>query len=143
MINTGGLLFMPAHARHAVAQSEAQDLTFDVARSRLETIAEQLQSVLTQKLTAYLVDLSDGRDIGRYARGERKPHPGTQMKLRHLFSLVSPMLTKEDRDTVQVWFMGRNPELADQSPAKLLHQDFNKNFIRVRDAANKFLATGE
>ncbi len=134
---------MPAHARHAISQSEAHDLTLDVARSRLEVIAEQLQSVLTQKLTAYLVSLSDGRDIGRYARGERKPHPSTQMKLRHLFSLVSLMMESEDRDTVQVWFMGRNPELDDQSPASLLHQDFNENFLQVRDAAKKFLSTGE
>lgn len=101
-------------------------------------MALRLQQKLTQRLTAYMVDLADGRDIGRYARGERKPHPGTQMKLRDLFSLVSMLTEREDAETIQAWFMGRNPELKHRAPALLLHENFNVNYEQVRKAAIKF-----
>ncbi|MGK5084428.1 hypothetical protein WDW37_14130 [Bdellovibrionota bacterium FG-1] len=109
-----------------------------MARSHLYEMALRLQQKLTQRLTAYMVDLADGRDIGRYARGERKPHPGTQMKLRDLFSLVSMLTEREDAETIQAWFMGRNPELKHRAPALLLHENFNVNYEQVRKAAIKF-----
>lgn len=125
--------------RHAIAQIETNDLPLDVARSPIQSIAGQLQDVLTQRLTAYMVGLSDGRDIGRYVRSERKPHPGTNIKLRDLFSLVSDFLETEDPETIQVWFMGRNPELGDKSPANALHSDFIENYLKVKSAQEKFL----
>jgi hypothetical protein len=132
---------MPA-ARHAIAQSEAHDLSLDATRSHLEEIASRLQETLTQKLTAYIIGLSDGRDIGRYARGERKPHSGTQMRLRELFGLVSMIEQKEGAETTQAWLMGRNPELGHRAPARLLNEDFDANYDRVHAAAVKFMEMG-
>jgi hypothetical protein len=128
--------------KHARAQIESDDLPLDVARSSMADLAQKLQDILTQRLTAYIVGLSDGRDIGRYARKERKPHPGTDAKLRELYNLVSMMKDKEDPETIQVWFQGRNPDLRDYSPAKLLHENF-ENYPQVKHALEKFLATGE
>src|SRR4051812_28817014 len=128
--------------RKAIAQTEAYDVSLSAARTSLEELARDLQESLTQKLTAYIVGLSDGRDIGRYARGERKPHFSTQVKLRDLYGLVCRMLRSEGPETIQVWFMGRNPELEDRSPAALLHDDFDGNFVRVKNAALKFLQLG-
>jgi len=128
--------------KHAMAQIETDDLSFDVARASMHSLAQELQDILTQRLVAYIVGLSDGRDIGRYARQERKPHRGTDIKLRELSNLVSLMKNKEDPETIQVWFQGRNPELGDLSPAKVLHEDFS-NYPKVKRAIEKFLVTGE
>lgn len=128
--------------KHARAQIESDDLPWDVARSSMADLAQELQDILTQRLTAYIVGLSDGRDIGRYARKERKPHHGTDAKLRELYNLVSMMKNKEDAETIQVWFQGRNPNLNDVSPARLLHENF-ENYPQVKQALEKFLATGE
>lgn len=128
--------------RNARAQIEIDDFSLDVARSSTSDLAQELQNLLTQKLTAYIVGLADGRDIGRYARNERKPHSGTGTKLRELYNLVSMMKNKEDIETIQVWFLGRNPSLGDLSPARLLHESFD-NYPRVKQALEKFLATGE
>ena len=128
--------------RHAVAQVETYDLPLSVARASMHTLAQELQDVLTQRLAAYIVGLSDGRDIGRYARKERKPHPGTDAKIRELSILVSIMKKKETPETIQIWFQGRNPDLGDRSPASLLHEDFN-SYRQVKNAVEKFLATGE
>jgi hypothetical protein len=128
--------------KHAKAQIESDDLSLDVARSSMADLAQGLQDILTQRLTAYIIGLSDGRDIGRYARKERKPHPGTDIKLRELFNLVSMMKKKEDPETIQIWFQGRNPELNDLSPAKVLHDNFN-DYPKVKRAIEKFLSMGE
>ena len=128
--------------KHARAQIETDDLPLNVARSSMSDLAKELQDTLTQRLTAYIVGLSDGRDIGRYARKERKPHSGTDVKLRELYNLVSMMKEKEDAETIQIWFQGRNPDLKDHSPAKLLHDTFD-NYPQVKRAVEKFLAIGE
>jgi hypothetical protein len=128
--------------KHAVAQIETDDLPINVARASLQNLAMDLQNILTQRLTAYIVGVSDGRDIGRYARGERKPHHGTDTKLRELSCLVAMMREKEDPETIQIWFQGRNPELGDQSPARILHEDF-ENYPKVKHAIEKFLTSGE
>ena len=128
--------------KHAVAQIETADLPINIARASLQNLAMDLQNTLTQRLTAYIVGISDGRDIGRYARGERKPHPGTDAKLRELSCLVAMMKEKEDPETIQIWFQGRNPELEDKSPARILHEDF-ENYPKVKQAIEKFLTSGE
>lgn len=128
--------------KHARAQIETDDFPFNVARSSMADLASELQNVLTQRLTAYIVGLADGRDIGRYARKERKPHPGTDAKLRELYNLVSMMKSKEHPETIQIWFLGKNPDLKDRSPAKVLHDSFD-NYPQVKRAVEKFLATGE
>lgn len=41
-----------------------------------------------------MIGISDGRDIRRYARGEREPHASTAQHLRNVYYLVS--LTRID-----------------------------------------------
>ena len=123
--------------RKAIAQVDAPLNQLEIGRGSLTNLATTLQEILTQRLTAYLVGLSDGRDIGRYARSERMPHPDTFRKLSDLFFLVS-LIKKEPPEMIQVWFMGRNPEFGDRSPASLLHDDFDKNYLEVKNALLKF-----
>lgn len=126
----------------AVAQIDTEDVSLNTARHSLTKVAKFLQETLTQKLVAYLIGISDGRDVGRYVRGEREPHFKTKIKLRDLFVLVTLMNQSEDAETIQAWLMGRNPELGDLSAASLLNKDFDKNYARVKSAADKFLEMG-
>jgi hypothetical protein len=124
--------------RKAIAQIEAPQRNVEMGRSTLQSLAITLQSSLTQRLTAYIVGLADGRDIGRYARGERVPHIGTLKKLSDLFSLLALIKESEPPEMIQVWFLGRNPEFGDRSPASMLHEDFEGNFLEVKKALLKF-----
>jgi hypothetical protein len=103
--------------RKAIAQTETSDVSLSVARTSLAELAQTLQEAITQKLVAFMVGISDGGDVGRYARGERKPHFTTQIKLRDLYGLIHRMLKSEGQETIQVWFMGKNPELDNRPPA--------------------------
>lgn len=126
----------------ARAQVEVIEHSLQNLRKPLSKIAQILQDVLTQKLVAYMIGISDGRDIGRYSRAERSPHPPTAKKLRDLFTLLQLLSESEDSETIQVWFTGKNPELGDKSPARALHESFDKNFENVRLAAVKFIEMG-
>ena len=129
--------------RNAVAQIQTHDLSLRTIRTPLQDLALYLQNALTQKLAAYMVGLSDGRDIGRYAREDRNPHPRQLAKLQALFELLNSTFKTEDPRIVQAWFLGVNPELDGQAPAKLLRESFDQELSRVRAAAEKFMDAGE
>src|SRR5437870_4617082 len=96
--------------RKAIAQVDSPIESAPIGRSSLQHLAATLQDTLTQRLTAYIAGISDGRDLGRYARGERSPHLKTFTKLNDLFNLVSLIKDNEPSEMIQVWFLGRNPE---------------------------------
>ncbi len=124
--------------RKATAQVDARERIVEIGKSSLEKLASTLQSTLTQRLTAYMVGLADGRDIGRYARSERMPHGDTFRKLSDLFGLISLIKDSEPPQMIQVWFLGRNPEFSDRSPASMLHENFDLHFQVVKNAMLKF-----
>lgn len=92
-------------------------------RADIPSIAERLQDMLGQRLTAYAVRVSDPRSIGRYARGEQTPVQETQTRLRHLFEITQVLLTRETPETVRAWLVGSHPLLEDRAPIELLHED--------------------
>ena len=105
-------------------------------------MALELQTRLTQRLLAYMIGISDGRDIGRYARGERIPHASTSQRLRNVYYLIALLGSSEDDVTIQAWLTGINPMLEDRSPAALLHESHEVNLQLVLSAAKKFLQNG-
>ena len=127
-------------------QKARQKLEIDarnsITRTSIRDVAVELQSILTQRLVAYAAGLADGRDIGRYARGEREPQKDTVFNLKNLLFIVSILKSQESSETIQSWFMGMNPLLDDHSPAELLRADPN-NYSRVLDAARDFVDTAE
>jgi transcriptional regulator with XRE-family HTH domain len=128
--------------RQAAARKNVDDLPLDQARKGISDLASELQERLTQRLLAYMIGISDGRDIGRYARGERVPHASTAQHLRNVYYLVSLLGSSEDDTTIQAWLTGLNPMLEDRSPATLLHEDHEAHLQAVLRAAKKFLQTG-
>lgn len=101
-------------------------------------IANELKEVFSQKLTAAIVGIDGHKAVGEWARGERKPHPDTEDRLRLAFRIVKLLERVESPQAIRAWFMGSHPDLNDQSPALTLADDQ----VRVLRAARQFLAGG-
>jgi hypothetical protein len=104
----------------------------------IEEVTQALQQRLGQRLVAYIVGITDGRDIGRYGRGEETPHSSTERKLRSVLELMNTILKDENDRMTRLWFQGYNSELNGEAPAKALHDSFEQHFSAVKLAALKF-----
>ncbi len=107
-------------------------------RLELPPLVRSLQNVLGQRLVAVIAGVSDAKAVGKWARGERAPHPEAERRLRHAFHVTQLLLQQESAETVRAWFVGMNPYLDDQAPALLL----SENPQAVLLAARNFLAHG-
>ena len=107
-------------------------------RLNLPALVRSLQDVLGQRLVAVIAGVSDAKAVGKWARGERSPHPEAERRLRHAFHVTQLLLQQESAETVRAWFLGMNPDLDDQAPALLLAEDPQAVLL----AARNFLAHG-
>src|SRR3954469_16607647 len=94
-------------------------------------IADELQTTLGQRLTAYAVGVRDPKAIGKYARGAIEPRDDTAQRLRDLFRIVR-ILAAERPETIRAWMIGSNPLLDDRAPIEMLHEE---NVQRVSRSA--------
>lgn len=106
----------------------------EAVRTSIDLIAGRLQDMLGQQITAYAVEIKDPRSIGRYARGESKPRPETQQRLRNLYEITQVLLARETPETVRAWLLGSHPLLEDQAPVELLHRDNHPPVERTASA---------
>jgi hypothetical protein len=113
-----------------------QDVHGLATRLELPAVVRSLQDVLGQRVVAVVADVSDAKAVGKWARGERTPHPETERRLRDAFQVTQLLLQHESAGTVRAWFLGMNPELDDQAPAMLVAEHPKK----VLQAARAFLA---
>ena len=100
-------------------------------------LLESLQNILTQRLLAYILAISDGRIVGDFIRGTIKPLPPTEYRIHQLHTLVYDFAKNEDRATIQSWFLGIKEELNDRCPAEWLHQNFDEALPLVQDQLQK------
>lgn len=108
------------------------------ARLGMSTIVGLLQDILGQRLVAVIAGVSDAKAVGKWARGQRSPHPEAEQRLRNAYQIVQLLLEQESADTVRAWFIGMNPDLDDHAPALVLGEDP----VHVLQAARTFLAHG-
>ncbi|HEV8633660.1 MAG TPA: XRE family transcriptional regulator [Chloroflexota bacterium] len=107
-------------------------------RLELPALVRSLQDVLGQRLVAVVAGVADAKAVGKWARGERAPHPDAERRLRHAFQVAQLLLQAESAETVRAWFVGMNPDLVDRPPAEALAEDP----VGVLQAARAFLAHG-
>jgi hypothetical protein len=119
-----------------VAPSENEQLAHALA-TRLATpaVAEYLQGVLGQRLTAVIAGVSDAKAVGQWAKGGRTPHPEAERRLRDAYQVTQLLMQREAADTVRAWFRGMNPHLDDEAPAIVIATEPS----RVLQAARAFL----
>lgn len=92
----------------------------EAVRLPIATLAEKLQEMLGQRLTAYAVAIKDPKSIGKYARGDGKPREEPERRLRELFQIC--FVLGEPADVVRAWMIGSNPLLDDQAPIEVLRE---------------------
>src|SRR5579859_1189830 len=107
-------------------------------RLELRALVRSLQDVLGQRMVAVIAGVSDAKAVGKWARGERTPHPDAERRLRDAFQITQLLLQHESVATVRAWFTGMNPGLDDQSPALMLPEHPQDVLL----AARNFLANG-
>ena len=105
-------------------------------RLTIKDIAEILQEVLGQRLTAHLAGLSDAKAIGAYARGEREPRVEVEARLRLAHQVLQIVVEADSDHVARAWFIGQNPQLDNDSPAEAIREDRLKD---VLSAANAFV----
>lgn len=107
-------------------------------RLDLPSLVRSLQDVLGQRLVAVIAGVSDVKAVGKWARGERTPHPEAERQLRDAFHITQLLMQHESAETVRAWFMGMNPDLDDQAPALMLGEHPQEVLLTARN----FLANG-
>ena len=126
--------------RSEVRMNVATEQAVHGLATRLEVapLVRSLQDVLGQRLVAVIAGVNDAKAVGKWARGERSPHPDAERRLRDAFQISQLLLQKESAETVRAWFLGMNPDLDDQAPALALAEHPQE----VLQAARAFLANG-
>lgn len=98
-----------------------------------------LQEVLGAKLVAYIAGRDDHRQVAGWARGQHHPRAEAEERLRFAYQVFHLLQSQESPHTVRAWFIGLNPQLADESPAAIIREG---NYKDVLVAARAFLAGG-
>lgn len=111
---------------------EAERLDQDAATLPVAEIAAYLQGSLGQRMAAFLVGLSDAKQIGRYAQEDGpEPRAAVARRLRHGYKIVRMISDAYDAETAKAWLFGTNTRLDDQAPIELL---------RVAESPEQFTA---
>ncbi len=107
-------------------------------RATAPELAQYLEEILGQSLTALLLGINDARAVDQYAHGQAKPTRAVKAVLQHAFVVAKLLEELEPPDVIRAWFLGANPILDDQPPALVLRSDPSW----VLEAAREFLANG-
>ncbi len=121
--------------RGALSATDAHE---QATRATVPELPGYLQDLFGQKLTAVMVGIRDPKAVGKWARGERAPHPEAEQRLHNIFQVAELLMQVESRQAVRAWFVGMNPQLNDQAPALVIAE----NPTEVMQTARAFLAGG-
>jgi hypothetical protein len=83
-------------------------------------IARFLQDNLGQRLTARITNLSDHRQVGKWASGENTPRPEAEERLRATLQVLHLIQGAESLYTARAWLIGMNPQLNDEAPLTVI-----------------------
>ncbi len=121
-----------------MALTSEQTAHAGATREPIAAVAASLQAVLGQRTTAVIAGVSDAKAVGKWARGERAPHPKSEQRLRDAYQVARLVGERGDAATVRAWFRGMNPHLGDRAPALVV----GERPAEVLQAARAFLANG-
>jgi hypothetical protein len=107
----------------------------------LPEVTKQLIRLLGQTLTAFMVNVTAGRTVVRWADGENLPSKNSdvQEKLRTAFQ-VTELLTAAfaSSDVAKAWLIGLNPRLDDMRPVEAIREGRLREVIAAaRDVATQ------
>ncbi|WP_285026928.1 hypothetical protein [Plantibacter sp. ME-Dv--P-122b] len=112
-------------------------------RAEVPELVEDLRGILGAQLLAYLGNVRETRAVRQWAEGTRVPSAATELRLRTALQVAGILLERDHPRIAQSWFQGLNPQLDDESPARLIREgDIDEVGPRVIAAARAFTAVG-
>lgn len=107
-----------------------------------EQVIKELASRLGMRLVAYIAGFASPDEVQAYWQGRSYRQDDVDARLR-LALTVATFLGDVDPGNEAAWFQGRNPQLADSSPAWLLREgDVNDVRHSVLSAARAYSVGG-
>lgn len=109
----------------------------------INDLVTRLRDILGVRLVAYIGGVQSTRIVSSWAAGDSLPEPPVEKRLRQAYHVAALLSERYEAITVQSWFKGMNPSLADESPARILRQDEPRfNAKDVIAAARSFAYIG-
>lgn len=125
---------MPRGVRSAASDAHERAVSFEI-----KDVARYLQEALGQRLVAFMAEVSDSKQVGRWAQGTQAPREEAERRLRAAFQIFHFLLAEESPHVIRAWFIGMNPQLDDDSPAEAIRDGRLKEALA---AARAFVAGG-
>lgn len=128
-----------------VASPQRPGLRGHAAATRMPVteLVNALRDLLGARLVAYLGSVRETRAVRQWSMGARTPSDAVVQRLRLAYQVAALLAERDDPAVVQAWFQGLNPQLDDQSPARLLRDgDLHEAGPQVLAAARAFVAAG-
>jgi hypothetical protein len=122
----------PDYAAHAHA-----------VRASLPEVVVSLRSILGARLCAYIGAVKETRAVNEWVEGSREPSERAQRRLRLALQIAQTIADADGPEVTRAWFQGLNPQLEDQSPARLLREgDIDEVGPEIIAAERAFLTGG-
>jgi len=121
------------------------DLTaYELAtRRELTALVGELAEVLGPRLVAYMAGVGETRAVREWADGSREPRDPIPSRLRLAYRVAHLISEHDSPEVARAWFQGLNPQLDDQSPARLIReQPIDEVGPSVVAAARAFVVGG-
>ncbi|MFF1633503.1 hypothetical protein [Leifsonia sp. NPDC058248] len=83
-------------------------------------LVTRLREILGVRLVAYIGGVQSTQVVSSWAERDEAPEPTVEVRLRQAYHAAALLIDRNEAITVQSWFKGMNPSLADQSPARVL-----------------------
>jgi hypothetical protein len=106
-------------------------------------VVDSLRSILGLRLCAYIGSVKETRAVNEWAEGMREPNSQAQRRLRLALQIAQTITDADGPEVARAWFQGLNPQLDDQSPARLLREgDIDEVGPEIIAAERAFLVGG-
>jgi hypothetical protein len=100
-----------------------QDAHARAVQATAATIADYLQHLLGQRITADMAGARDPKAVGKWARQEQDPRPTALARLRTAYQIALLLECQYSRPAVRAWFVQMNSYLDHHAPASRIGAD--------------------
>ena len=129
----------------AVSTPPRPDLEAHTMAMRLDfpVMVKELRELLGPRLVAYIAGVKESRTVREWTEGAAVKRGDIEQRLRAAFHIAGFIVQHDAPSVVQSWFQGLNPQLDDQSPARLIREeDLTEVGPKVLAAARAFVVGG-
>jgi hypothetical protein len=129
----------------AVSTPPRPDLEAHTTAMRLDfpVVVKELRELLGPRLVAYIAGVRETRTVREWTDGAAVKRADIEPRLRTAFHIARFIGEHDAPSVVQSWFQGLNPQLDDQSPARLIREgELAETGPMVLAAARAFVVGG-